>query len=136
MNRRVRSTKKPPVAPTGFPPVTAKALADVTDRIVSAFDPESVILFGSYAYGGPTPDSDVDFLIVLETNERPSERRRAISQLFPQRPFPMDIVVRTPAEIARGLEDADPFIDEILTKGRILYERPDARKRVGRQGRK
>jgi predicted nucleotidyltransferase len=114
----------PSVAPTGFQPVTDELLQQVTRCIVDALAPERVILFGSYAYGEPTPDSDVDLLIVIETEERPSKRRRAVSRLFRERPFPMDIVVRTPAEVERSRERVDPFMREILDKGRVLYEQP------------
>lgn len=86
------------LAPIGFQPVTDESLARVTERIIEALGPEQVILFGSYARGEPTPDSDVDLLIVMETDERPSRRRRAVSRLFPRLAFPMDIVVRTPAD--------------------------------------
>jgi predicted nucleotidyltransferase len=113
----------PIVAPIGFQSVTDELLKEVTERIVEAFAPERVILFGSYAHGKPTPDSDVDLLIVMESNERPSERRRAVSRLFRERPFPMDIIVRTPQEMKRSLERVDPFIHDILLKGKVLYDR-------------
>jgi len=113
----------PIVAPIGFQSVTDELLKEVTERIVEAFAPERVILFGSYAHGKPTPDSDVDLLIVMESNERPSERRRAVSRLFRERPFPMDIIVRTPQEMKRSLERVDPLIHDILLKGKVLYDR-------------
>lgn len=111
------------VAPMGFLPVTDDLLRQVTERIVSVLAPEQVILFGSYAYGEPTPDSDVDLLIVMDTNDRPSKRRLAASRLFRERPFPMDIVVRTPEEVRQSSERVDPFINEILNRGKVLYER-------------
>ena len=111
------------VAPIGFQSVTDELLKEVTERIVEALAPERVILFGSYTQGKPTPDSDVDLLIVMESNERPSERRRAVSRLFRERPFPMDIIVRTPQEMKRSLERVDPLIHDILLKGKVLYDR-------------
>ena len=114
----------PTVAPTGFQPVTDELLQEVTQRIVDALAPKRVILFGSYAYGKPTPDSDVDLLIEMETEERPSKRRRAVSRLFRERPFPMDIVVRTPAEVERSRGRVDPFMREALDRGKVLYEQP------------
>lgn len=122
------------VAPVGFQPVTDEGLADVTNRIVEALAPEQVILFGSYARGRPTPDSDVDLLVVMQTDERASKRRRAISRLFRERPFPMDIVVRTPAEIEQSMTAVDPFTRDILETGKVLYERPRGA-RVDRQSR-
>ena len=123
------------VAPIGFQPVTDELLKEVTERIVGALAPERVILFGSYAHGKPTPDSDVDLLIVMETEERPSKRRRAVSRLFRDRPFPMDIVVRTPAEMKQSMERVDPFIHDVLKRGKVLYERSRRSAGVGGESR-
>jgi predicted nucleotidyltransferase len=123
------------VAPIGFQPVTKELLEEVTERIVDALAPEQVILFGSYAHGKPTPDSDVDLLIVMETEERPSKRRQAVSRLFRERPFPMDIVVRTPAEMEQSMERVDPFIHDALRRGKVLYERSRRSTGVGRESR-
>ena len=124
----------PVVAPTGFRPVTDELLKEAAQRIVDALAPERVILFGSYAQGTPTPDSDIDLLVVMKTEERPSERRRAVSRLFGERPCPMDIVVRTPREVRQSMERVDPFIREVLERGRVLYERPTGEPGVGRNG--
>jgi predicted nucleotidyltransferase len=99
-------------------------LEEVTRRIVEAFNPQRIIVFGSHAYGQPTPDSDVDLLIVMESDERPAARARQISKLLRPRPFPMDILVRTPQEIQQRLEMGDYFIQEIMEQGQVLYERP------------
>jgi predicted nucleotidyltransferase len=93
-------------------------------RIVQEFNPERIIVFGSHAYGRPAPDSDVDLLIVMESDERPATRASQISKLLRPRPFPMDILVRTPQEIQQRLEMGDYFIQEILERGKVLYERP------------
>lgn len=114
----------PTVTPIGFQTVTDELLQEVTQRIVDALAPEQIILFGSYAYVEPTPDSDVDLLIVMEIEERSSRRRRAVSRLFRERPFPMGIVVRTPAEVECSREHVDPFMREVLDKGKVLYEQP------------
>ena len=119
------SEQRPPVTPIGFPPVTEERLQEVVRRIVEAFDPERIILFGSYARGEPTPHSDVDLLIVMEDGGRPAERRMAISRLFRPRPFPMDILVYTPAEIQHALTLRDPFILETLERGKTLYARTE-----------
>ncbi len=110
------------VQPPGFSPVTVGLLQNILQRIVAGVQPEKIILFGSYAYGNPTPDSDMDLLIIMDTTERPAERILAISRLLRPRPFPMDILVRTPAEINKALEIGDSFIQEIITKGKVLYE--------------
>lgn len=92
-------------------------------RITQAFDPQRIILFGSHAYGHPTPDSDVDLLVVMESSERPAVRAARVSRVLRPRPFPMDILVRTPDELRHRLEIGDYFIREILERGKVLYER-------------
>ena len=113
------------VQPPGFAPVTREALNKVIHQIVEGVQPEKVILFGSYGYGSPTNDSDVDLLVILETSDRPADRYLAISRLIRPRPFPLDILVKTPAEITQALEKGDFFIQEIVMKGQTLYERPN-----------
>ncbi|GAB4421634.1 MAG: hypothetical protein Fur0044_19220 [Anaerolineae bacterium] len=111
------------VRPHGFEPVTRQRLNEIVHRIVAELAPHKIILFGSYSYGNPTPDSDVDLLVIMETSERPADRYLAVSRLIRPRPFPVDILVKTPAEINQALTHGDFFIQEIVTRGQILYER-------------
>jgi predicted nucleotidyltransferase len=113
------------VQPPGFTPVTEEILAEIVRRIVTTLHPERVILFGSYAYGTPSDHSDVDFLVILETDARPADRYLAVSRLIRPRPFPLDFVVKTPDEITQALVKGDSFICEIVTQGRVLYARSD-----------
>lgn len=106
----------------GFGMVTSDLLTDIAQRIIYAVNPEKIILFGSYAYGNPTPDSDLDLLVVMETQARAAERVLAVSRSLRPRPFPMDILVRTPAEIDMAFRSGDAFIQEIFAKGKVLYE--------------
>ena len=106
-----------------FSPLTEPLLQEAIDRIVSKLRPQQIILFGSYAYGRPGPASDVDLLVVMETEDRPADRIMAVSRLLSPRPFPVDIVVRTPTELARDLNRVDSFMREVLAKGLIIYER-------------
>ncbi|MBI1879342.1 MAG: nucleotidyltransferase domain-containing protein [Chloroflexi bacterium] len=103
---------------------TQDQLEEVTKRIVEELNPQRIIVFGSHAYGQPTPDSDVDLLIVMESDERPATRAMRVSKLLRPRLFPMDILVRTPEEIQQRLEMGDYFIQEIMERGQVLYERP------------
>jgi predicted nucleotidyltransferase len=106
----------------GFKPVTNELLKTIAKRIVAGVQPQKIILFGSYAYGTPSPDSDLDLLVIMDTNKRPAERILDVSRFLRPRPFPMDILVRTPYEIADSLEHKDSFTQEILTNGVVLYE--------------
>jgi predicted nucleotidyltransferase len=111
------------VQPPGFASVTEEALGDVVHRIVAELQPDKIILFGSYVYGTACNDSDVDLLVIMETSARPADRYLAVSRLIRPRPFPLDILVKTPGEIAHALEKGDFFVREIVTQGRVLYER-------------
>ncbi len=101
----------------------SEALPAVVQRLVAALRPEKIILFGSYAYGKPTSDSDVDLLVVMETSAPDKERYLSVCRQLRPRPFPVDILVRTPQEIARALDKGDFFIQEITSRGKVLYER-------------
>ncbi|HSN76929.1 MAG TPA: nucleotidyltransferase domain-containing protein [Anaerolineae bacterium] len=101
-----------------------RAIRAVADKIARRFEPERILLFGSYAYGTPTPESDVDLLIIMNTPFRSRQQRLAISRALSPRPFPLDIVVRTPEEIRERLALGDPFVHEITTRGKVVYERP------------
>src|SRR5438067_513691 len=110
------------VTPTGFTQPVSETLPSIVGRIVDALTPERVILFGSYAYGRPNVDSDVDLLVIMETHAAPAERFLAVSRLVRPRPFPLDVIVKTPAEIQVAAADGDPFLAEILQRGQTLYE--------------
>ena len=101
-------------------------LADIqkmVDVIAQKFEPEKIILFGSYAYGQPSKDSDVDLLVIMETDARPVDRYISVSRLIRPRPFPLDILVKTPQEITQAVAQGDPFLCELTNCGRVLYER-------------
>ena len=102
-------------------PVTPGLLREIAQKVVQAFRPKNIILFGSYAYGNPTSNSDLDLLIVMESRDRPAERIRKVSDLFDPRPLPMDFIVLTPGEMRHRLSGFDPFLEEVLEKGQRLY---------------
>ena len=101
--------------------VTQKDIQATCDDIVREFAPLQVILFGSYAYGTPTEDSDVDFLVVMDIPESETRRQAVeIRQRVPRR-FSMDLLVRSPKEIAYRISHNDWFLREITEKGEVLY---------------
>lgn len=104
-------------------PVPMSAIRALAQSIVEHFHPDKVILFGSYAYGHPRPESDVDLLVIMDTSLRVRQQRLEISRALSPRPFPLDIIVHTPQEVARRLALGDAFLSEILTRGKVLYER-------------
>ncbi len=104
-------------------PEKRKWLQEIVRRIVTAFAPDCIILFGSHAWGSPEADSDVDLLIVMGNGERPARRSARVARLLLDVPFPIDILVRTPSEVEHRLRIGDRFIREILEQGIPLYER-------------
>jgi predicted nucleotidyltransferase len=91
-------------------------------KIAKLFNPEKVILFGSYAEGCASDDSDVDLLVVMEHEGRDIEQAFLIRRSIP-RTFPLDLVVRTPERINKNLKGHDSFLKTIFQKGKTLYER-------------
>lgn len=107
--------------------VTQRQIAAVARHIAELFNPEKIILFGSYAYGKPTPDSDVDLLVVMRERLPFPKQEVQISSSFDPYPFAMDILVETPKRISHRVSLGDPFLTEITQRGKILYERNPAR---------
>lgn len=95
------------------------------NQLVEALHPEKIILFGSYAYGKPNRNSDVDMLVIMESEKRWTVRTADAYRAVHGKTFPMDLIVRTPQEMATRLAIGDPFIKEIMERGKILYERRD-----------
>jgi uncharacterized protein len=94
--------------------------------VARRFRPRKIVLFGSYAYGKPTEDSDVDLLVIMPRTRDRGERMSVRVRNAIPRTFPLDLLVRTPPDVARRLRWGDPFICELLKRGRVLYEANDA----------
>ena len=111
---------------TVIPSTILTGIRNITRQIVQQFHPQKVILFGSYAYGQATKDSDVDLLVVMDTDESPLHVAAKIAAAI-EHPFPLDVVVRTPVEFAAAVHRKGVFATEVATKGITLYEAGDAR---------
>ncbi len=101
----------------------AHEIERIVRRIAEGYKPLKVILFGSYAYGEPTADSDIDLLIVKETSERFIDRWVAVQELLAdsERRTPVEPIVVTPDELNRRLARGDQFFQEIVARGKVLY---------------
>lgn len=119
----IAGLRYPGTIPVGLKMPVGKSLRPAVQKIADELKPEKIVLFGSYAYGKPTPHSDVDLLVVLKTSKSLKERSWMVSRLLLPRPFPVDILVKTPKEIEKALRSGDFFLQEILTRGKVLYER-------------
>ena len=100
-----------------------RLIQNMLDKLLAGYDPQRVILFGSYAYGDPQPDSDIDLLIIKDTGERFIDRWVTVRNLLsdPERTVPLDTLILTPQELARRVAVGDQFLAEILEKGEVLY---------------
>ena len=111
--------------------VPMSAIRRFARQVAKQFQPEKIILFGSYAYGTPHAESDVDILVVMPTRSRHRQAARIRGAVSAG--FPMDLIVRTPQDLAWRLEEGEWFHTEIVTKGKVLYEKSDTG--VGAKGR-
>jgi len=98
-------------------------IQDIVQRIVAGYAPQKVILFGSYAYGEPDEDSDIDLLIIKDTDKRPIERWMEVKRLLRDRSSRVSVspLVYTRREFEYRLAIKDFFIQEVLEKGEVLY---------------
>lgn len=99
------------------------SLEAIVARLVHAYDPERIIVFGSHASGGADHDSDIDLLIVKDTPERPIDRRIEVEGLLSDRGVPLDLFVFTPQELRDLYAVGSPFIENIVEHGKVLYMR-------------
>lgn len=131
------ATKKD--SPFPFPPRRVYSGANSPMRVIrryaraiaEEFQPDKIILFGSYAYGTPNKDSDVDLLVVMPCRDAHSLAVRIRWRLTS--PFPLDLIIRTPKEMEWRLAEGESFLTTIMSQGKVLYEKDDAR--VGKKGR-
>jgi predicted nucleotidyltransferase len=94
--------------------------------VAREFHPQQIVLFGSYAHGNPTENSDVDLLVIMPRMRERGERMSVRIRHAIPRNFPLDLLVRTPADVAKRLRWGDPFICELLQRGKVLYEANDS----------
>ncbi|MBI5555957.1 MAG: nucleotidyltransferase domain-containing protein [Elusimicrobia bacterium] len=103
----------------------SKAILErITEKIKVQYKPEKIILFGSYAYGKPTKDSDIDLFIIKNTKKRHCDRALEVRTILDRenRLVSLDLLVYTANETKRRLKMGDDFIGKIMTQGVILYE--------------
>ena len=108
--------------------IARSQLSEWADRIARQFTPEKIILFGSHAYGDPDEDSDVDLLVVMPHSEPSVQVAADIRMMLPY-DRAVDVMVRTPEQVRARLQMNDFFMQEVMSKGHVLYAAGD--KRVG-----
>lgn len=104
--------------------VTPTTVKYVVDKIVNIAHPTKVVVFGSQARGDNRADSDIDILVITNPGESREQVRLAIERALRGRRFDIDLLVRTPEDIAWNTEGENPFYTEAIHKeGRVMYER-------------
>ncbi len=98
-------------------------LRGIVGILVEKYQPEKIILFGSLASGRIHEWSDIDLLIIKETDKRPLDRATDITAMLDYPRIAMDIFVYTPEEVEYLVREGSQFIAEILEQGKILYEK-------------
>jgi predicted nucleotidyltransferase len=102
-------------------PITEELIQEIKERIVSAVHPDKIIVFGSYAYGTPTKDSDLDLLVIMPSDEPMHKRVLPIRKLLRDFRVPKDIIVYTPQEVHDWKDVSNAFITSIMRKGKVIY---------------
>lgn len=102
---------------------TDQKIRDIADKIATEYKPEKIILFGSFAWGNPTKDSDIDLFIVKHSKKKRLDRERELNSKLFGYEFPaMDILIYTPEEVKKSINEyKNLFIEDILRHGKVLY---------------
>jgi len=103
--------------------ITTSVLEEIVERICAGFSPEKIILFGSHARNEATRHSDVDLLVVADTDLPPGQRFPAVRRLLADYPAGFDIIVKTPEEYRRWRSVVNHIVYFAEKYGKVLYER-------------
>jgi len=107
--------------------VDEELIEEIIERILKVITPEKIVLFGSYAYGNPTAESDLDLLVVIKESKLPRYKRSVpIYQALAGILIPKDILVYTEEEVEDWGEVPQAFITTVIRKGRVIYEKNEA----------
>ena len=108
----------------GLQKIDAEAVHDAVRRIVDAFHPNRIVVFGSYARGEAGPGSDLDLFIEMESVLRPIERGVRVREVLSDVRYPLDVAVYTPADVADARTRFGNLMSYIDAEGVVVYERP------------
>lgn len=96
-------------------------IEEIKEKIIKAVSPEKIILFGSYARGEATEESDIDLVVIWDSNLNPHKRNLFLSKLFPMRDFSLDIFAFTRKEAERLKGIAGTILYEAFHNGKVIY---------------
>jgi len=98
-------------------------ISDIVKKIVTGYNPEKIILFGSHVTGNPDENSDLDLLVIKDTDLPRPQRAVEIRKMLYGVMIPIDLVVYTQTEIDESKDKSYSFVYEVLKTGKTLYER-------------
>lgn len=98
-------------------------ISEIVNKIVSGYNPEKIILFGSYATENPSDNSDLDLFVIKETDLPRPQRAVQVRKMIYGSMVPIDLIVYTPKEIEESKDNKFSFVHEVLNTGKTLYER-------------
>ena len=96
---------------------------EIVNKIASGYNPDKIILFGSYATGSPNEDSDLDLFVIKETDLPRPLRTVQVRKMLYGSMIPIDLIVYTPKEIEESRGNKFSFVYKVLNTGKTLYER-------------
>ena len=101
--------------------ITAKKIEEIKEKIVKTIAPEKIILFGSYATGGTKEESDIDLVVIWNSDLNPHKKNLFLSRLFPKRDFSLDIFAFTKEEAEKFKDIAGTILYEAFHHGKVIY---------------
>jgi uncharacterized protein len=131
--KRTPSSKPQPVRWYRGADIPLRVIRRFARQVAERFQPDKIILFGSYAYGTPHADSDVDILVIMPARNELDQAVRV--RLTVDYDFPLHLLVRTPKNLAWRLAEGDSFLKEVVDRGKVLYEKNDPRVGAKSRGR-
>lgn len=103
--------------------ITENKISEIVKKIASGYNPEKIILFGSYASGTAAEDSDIDIFVIKESKLTRPERTIQLRKMLFGSQVPMDLIVYTPNEVESEKDEKYSFVYEVLNSGKTVYER-------------
>lgn len=105
--------------------IDSKQIDEIVNKIALNYNPERIILFGSYARGNFTDDSDLDFILIKDTVAPRNKRAIEVRKLFYGIPIPLDFKIYTSSEFTEELKNKYSFVSSAIKDSKVLYERKD-----------
>ncbi|TVQ82780.1 MAG: nucleotidyltransferase domain-containing protein [Bacteroidetes bacterium] len=103
--------------------ITENKISEIVKKIASGYNPEKIILFGSYASGTAAEDSDIDIFVIKDSELPRPQRTMQLRRILLGSQVPMDLIVYTPNEVEREKDEKYSFVYEVLNSGKTVYER-------------